>query len=151
MHKFKKLTRVTVVVVVLVLLFNILGIVFITYKSEQNEERENLEKLSESQQKLSLQITQQELVVSQEFMDNNSGKTVIEQEDSLIKLFQSQEEILREKISEFSFAGFSLNHLIEEATPSYTKIIGIIYQLQDLEPGKMHSGLLQELANNQHN
>ena len=138
-------------VVVLVLLFNILGIVFITYKSDQNEEREYIEKLSESQQKLSLQITQQELVVSQEFMDNNSGKMVIEQQDSLIKLFQRQEEILGEKISEFSFAGLSLNHLIEEATPSYTKIISIIYQLQDLEPGKMHSGLLQELTNNQHN
>ena len=149
MHKFKKLTRVTVVVVVLVLLFNILGLVFITYKSDQNAERENLEKLSESQQKLSFQIAQQVLIVSQEVVENNSKKADIEQQESLISLFQSQEEILRRKISEFSLAGRSLNHVIGETTPSYTKIISIINQLHDSERSKMHSGLIQELTNNQ--
>lgn len=122
-NKYKKLTRITITVVVIALTVNFLGLFYITSKSNENERRENLEKSFESQQKLSLQISQEIMLNLNEIEHSKTAISISGQQARRINLFKEQEGIIQRDIVAYKFAGKALKRLVEKGSSYYQEII----------------------------
>jgi len=149
LNKYRKLTRITITVVVIALTVNFLGLFYITSKSDENERRENLEKLFESQQKLSLQISQQILLNLNEIEDSKAAITINGQQARWIKLFKEQEEIIQQDISNYKVAGKALKQVMEEGSSYYNKIVRIADDFYANKSKDKHADLAHALGENQ--